>query len=193
MTHRVTRERSLPLVACLSSLVAFFQFFDLSRLSSCQARFRDIFLIRLLVIIFTNGRNTNGNGGRGRAVDEAKQSWAVWLGTDEAVRWVYLIFGFCAIGLLMICSVFDQCDLLRRCGTAISHRWSAELWQSFKGDTGCPNSNGCLYGFEPAKIRRPSFLFHLLQIPFLLFFEPVMAAKVAGCLLRKLAIFSVYW
>ncbi|MDQ6787290.1 MAG: hypothetical protein M3033_10825, partial [Acidobacteriota bacterium] len=37
------------------------------------------------------------------------------------------------------------------------------------------------------------FLFHLLQIPFLWFFEPVTAAKVAAIFYGSLAIFSVYW
>jgi hypothetical protein len=37
------------------------------------------------------------------------------------------------------------------------------------------------------------FLFHLLQIPFLWFFEPVMAAKVAAVTFSSLAIFSVFW
>ncbi len=37
------------------------------------------------------------------------------------------------------------------------------------------------------------FLFHLLQIPFLWFFEPVMAAKIAAVFYSSLAIFSVYW
>ena len=37
------------------------------------------------------------------------------------------------------------------------------------------------------------FLFHLLQIPFLWFFEPVTAAKIAAVTFGSLAIFSVYW
>src|SRR4030095_2218765 len=37
------------------------------------------------------------------------------------------------------------------------------------------------------------FLFHLLQIPFLWFFEPVTAAKIAAIVYGTLAIFSVTW
>ena len=36
------------------------------------------------------------------------------------------------------------------------------------------------------------FLFHLLQIPFLWFFEPVTAAKVAAITFSTLAIFPVF-
>ncbi|HZH35350.1 MAG TPA: hypothetical protein VEX64_10945, partial [Pyrinomonadaceae bacterium] len=37
------------------------------------------------------------------------------------------------------------------------------------------------------------FLFHLLQIPFLWFFEPVTAAKVGAVVFATLAVFSCYW
>src|SRR5262249_2152509 len=37
------------------------------------------------------------------------------------------------------------------------------------------------------------FFFHLLQIPFLWFFEPERAAKIAAVVFGSLAIFSVFW
>ena len=46
---------------------------------------------------------------------------------------------------------------------------------------------------DPKDYADHHFLFHLLQIPFLWFFEPVTAAKVAAVFYSTLAIFSVYW
>jgi hypothetical protein len=122
-------------------------------------------------------------------------SWKEWLGTDEAVRWVYLVFGFCAIFLLMI--VLQRSTDAICCGDWDGYyhiRFSAELWNSFK-------SGGWLPEFKwlPLTVLNPNdyadhhFLFHLLQIPFLWFFEPVMAAKAATVFYATLAIFSVYW
>jgi hypothetical protein len=127
--------------------------------------------------------------------DEAKQSWAVWLGTDEAIRWVYLIFGFCAIVLIMVLLQFSTNAIC--CGDWDGYyhiRWSAELWNSFKGGHWLPEFKWLpLTVLSPAKYADHHFLFHLLQIPFLWFFEPVMAAKVAAVFYGSLAIFSVYW
>jgi hypothetical protein len=38
---------------------------------------------------------------RPRPAEKPRPSWKEWLGTDDAVRLVYLIFGFCFIVLLM--------------------------------------------------------------------------------------------
>jgi hypothetical protein len=126
---------------------------------------------------------------------QAKQSWKVWLGTDEAIRWVYLIFGFCAIVLLMILLQFSTSAIC--CGDWDGYyhiRWSAELWNSFKSGHWLPEFKWLpLTVLSPAKYADHHFLFHLLQIPFLWFFEPVMAAKVAAVFYGSLAIFSVYW
>ncbi|MGC2236720.1 MAG: hypothetical protein WA584_11195 [Pyrinomonadaceae bacterium] len=125
----------------------------------------------------------------------AKQSWTVWLGTDEAIRWVYLIFGFCAIVLLMVLLQFSTSAIC--CGDWDGYyhiRWSAELWNSFKGGHWLPEFRWLpLTVLNPKDYADHHFLFHLLQIPFLWFFEPVMAAKVAAVFYGSLAIFSVYW
>ena len=73
-------------------------------------------------------------------------------------------------------------------------RWSAMLWESFKSFSWLPE-----FKWLPLTVLNPSdyadhhFLFHILQIPFLWFFEPVMAAKIAAVTFGSLAIFSVYW
>ena len=33
--------------------------------------------------------------------EPVKQTWSQWLGTEDAIRWVYLIFGLLAIFMLM--------------------------------------------------------------------------------------------
>jgi hypothetical protein len=128
-------------------------------------------------------------------VEKAKQSWKVWLGTDEAIRWVYLIFGFCAIVLMMVLLQFSTDAIC--CGDWDGYyhiRWSSELWQSFKGGHWLPEFKWLpLTVLSAAKYDDHHFLFHLLQIPFLWFFEPVMAAKLAAVVYGSLAIFSVYW
>ncbi len=124
-----------------------------------------------------------------------KQSWQNRLGSDEAVRWVYLIFGFCAIVLLMVMLQFSTKAIC--CGDWDGYyhiRWSSLLWENFKHFKWLPE-----FKWLPLTVLNANayadhhFLFHLLQIPFLWFFEPVMAAKVATVFYGSLAIFSVYW
>jgi hypothetical protein len=124
-----------------------------------------------------------------------KQSWAVWLGTDEAVRWIYLIFGLCAAFLLM--TILQRSTDAVCCGDWDGYyhiRWSSLLWENFKQGKWLPD-----FTWLPLTVLNADdyadhhFLFHLMQIPFLWFFEPVMAAKVAAVFYGSLAIFSVYW
>jgi hypothetical protein len=128
-------------------------------------------------------------------IENAKLTWQQWLGTDEAVRYVYLIFGFCAIVLLMVMLQFSTKAIC--CGDWDGYyhiRWSSLLWDNFKHFKWLPE-----FKWLPLTVLNANayadhhFLFHLLQIPFLWFFEPVMAAKVATVFYGSLAIFSVYW
>lgn len=127
--------------------------------------------------------------------ENPKLSWKEWFGTDEAVRWVYLIFGFCAIVLLMVMLQFSTKAVC--CGDWDGYyhiRWSSLLWENFKQFKWLPE-----FKWLPLTVLNANayadhhFLFHLLQIPFLWFFEPVMAAKVATVFYGSLAIFAVYW
>ncbi|HSK73920.1 MAG TPA: hypothetical protein VK892_19635, partial [Pyrinomonadaceae bacterium] len=127
--------------------------------------------------------------------EDARHSWAEWLGTDEAIRWISLIFGFCATVLVMIWLQFSTQAIC--CGDWDGYyhiRWSWVLWESFKQGNWLPE-----FSWLPLTVLNPKdyadhhFLFHLLQIPFLWFFEPVTAAKVAAVVFASLAIFSVYW
>lgn len=124
-----------------------------------------------------------------------KQTWKQWLGTEEATRWVYLIFGLCAIVMLMVLLQFSTDAIC--CGDWDGYyhiRWSALLWESFKNGQWLPEFNWLpLTVLGPDTYADHHFLFHLLQIPFLWFFEPVMAAKIATVFYGSLAIFSVYW
>ncbi|MEO8648569.1 MAG: hypothetical protein ABI539_05325, partial [Acidobacteriota bacterium] len=73
-------------------------------------------------------------------------------------------------------------------------RWSQLLWESFSSGHWLPTFKWLpLTVLNPQDYADHHFLFHLLQIPFLWFFEPVMAAKVAAVVYSTLAIFSIYW
>ncbi|HLM59484.1 MAG TPA: hypothetical protein VK308_01650, partial [Pyrinomonadaceae bacterium] len=124
-----------------------------------------------------------------------KQTWTQWFGTDEAINWVYLIFGFFAIVLIMVLLQFSTSAIC--CGDWDGYyhiKWSWLLWENFKQFKGLPE-----FLWLPLTVLNPQdyadhhFLFHLLQIPFLWFFEPVTAAKLAAVFYGSLAIFSVYW
>ncbi len=124
-----------------------------------------------------------------------KQSWKQWLETENATRTVYLVFGFFAILLMMVLLQFSTSAIC--CGDWDGYyhiRWSATLWESFKSFSWLPE-----FKWLPLTVLNANdyadhhFLFHILQIPFLWFFEPVMAAKIAAVFYGSLAIFSVYW
>ncbi len=129
-------------------------------------------------------------------IDETpKQTWKEWFGTEAAVNWVYLMFGLCAIVMVMTMLQFSTDAVC--CGDWDGYyhiRWSALLWENFSHGKWLPEFNWLpLTVLGPDTYADHHFLFHLLQIPFLWFFEPVMAAKVAAVFYSSLAIFSVYW
>ncbi len=130
-----------------------------------------------------------------KTAETPKQTWRQWLETDAAVRTVYLIFGFLVIVLLMRHLQF-QTDAIC-CGDWDGYYhigWSQELWNSFKSGHWLPEFKWLpLTVLNPTDYADHHFLFHLLQIPFLWFFEPVMAAKVAAVTFSSLAVFSVFW
>lgn len=130
-----------------------------------------------------------------QAAKAAKMSWKEWLGTEEAVRWVYLIFGLLATVMLMTLLQFSTQAIC--CGDWDGYyhiRWSSLLWENFSHGKWLPDFNWLpLTVLNPEDYADHHFLFHLLQIPFLWFFEPVMAAKVSTVFYGSLAIFSVYW
>ena len=127
--------------------------------------------------------------------EKTKPTWREWLATEEAIRWVYLIFGFFAVVLLMTLVQFSTAAIC--CGDWDGYyhiKWSSLLWENFRQGKWLPE-----FVWLPLTVLNPQdyadhhFLFHLLQIPFLWFFEPVMAAKIAAIFYGSLAIFSVYW
>ena len=128
-------------------------------------------------------------------VKTARKPFRDWLETDDAVRTVYLVFGFFMILLLMVLLQFSTSAVC--CGDWDGYyhiRWSALVWENFKSFQWLPDFNWLpLTVLNPTDYADHHFLFHLLQIPFLWLFEPVMAAKVASVFYGTLAIFSVYW
>ena len=126
---------------------------------------------------------------------KTKLIWKEWFGTEEAIRWVYLIFGFFTIVLLMILLQFSTQAIC--CGDWDGYyhiKWSSLLWENFRQGKGLPDFTWLpLTVLNQQDYADHHFLFHLLQIPFLWFFEPVLAAKIAAVFYGSLAIFSVYW
>lgn len=123
------------------------------------------------------------------------QTWSQFLDSPAAVRVIYLVFGFIAI--LMVMSFLQSRTDAICCGDWDGYyhiKWSSLLWDNFKQLKWLPT-----FEWLPLTVLNPSdyadhhFLFHLLQIPFLWFFEPVTAAKVAAVVFASLAIFSCYW
>jgi hypothetical protein len=129
------------------------------------------------------------------AANARKLSWRELLETEKATRITYLVFGFIAIVMVMGYLQFRTDAIC--CGDWDGYyhiKWSSLLWENFSHGKWLPR-----FDWLPLTVLNPNdyndhhFLFHLLQIPFLWFFEPVMAAKVAAVTFASLAIFSVYW
>lgn len=124
-----------------------------------------------------------------------KQSWAQVLESEKAVRVIYLIFGFIAIAMVM--SFLQWRTDAICCGDWDGYyhiKWSSLLWQNFSQFKWLPTFEWLpLTVLNPKDYADHHFLFHLLQIPFLWFFEPVTAAKLSTVFYATLAIFSIYW
>jgi hypothetical protein len=124
-----------------------------------------------------------------------KVGWREYLETEDAVRMIYLIFGFLAI-LMVMTFLQTRTDAIC-CGDWDGYyhiKWSWLLWENFKQFKWLPTFEWLpLTVLNPTDYADHHFLFHLLQIPFLWFFEPVTAAKVATIVYGTLAIFSVTW
>src|SRR3954454_19134986 len=124
-----------------------------------------------------------------------RMSWREYLDTEEASRVIYLVFGFLAI-LMVMTFLQTRTDAIC-CGDWDGYyhiKWSSLLWENFKHGKWLPTFEWLpLTVLNPRDYADHHFLFHLLQIPFLWFFEPVMAAKVAAVVFSSLAVWSVYW
>lgn len=127
--------------------------------------------------------------------ENPRLSWRQYLETEQATRIVYLVFGLIAIVMVLAFLQFRTEAIC--CGDWDGYyhiRWSQLLWESFSQGKWLPTFHWLpLTVLNPQDYNDHHFLFHLLQIPFLWFFEPVMAAKVAAVTFASLAVFSVYW
>ncbi len=126
---------------------------------------------------------------------DAKQSWSQFFEGEEATRYVYLIFAFIAIAMVMGTLQFQTQAIC--CGDWDGYyhiKTSMLMWENFSHGKWLPSFEWLpLTVLNPQHYNDHHFLFHLAQIPFLWFFEPVMAAKLAAVVFSTLAIFSVYW
>lgn len=125
----------------------------------------------------------------------AKLTWKQYLETESATRFVYLVFGLIAIAMVLGFLQFRTSAIC--CGDWDGYyhiRWSQLLWESLSQGKWLPSFDWLpLTVLNPQHYNDHHFLFHLAQIPFLWFLEPVMAAKVAAVVFGTLAVFSVYW
>ena len=125
----------------------------------------------------------------------SKPSWREYLETEQAVRTIYLVFGIISIALLMWFLQFQTTAIC--CGDWDGYyhiRWSSLLWENFSHGKWLPSFDWLpLTVLNPHDYADHHFMFHLLQIPFLWFWEPVMAAKVAAVVYSTLAVSAVYW
>lgn len=125
----------------------------------------------------------------------AKLTWKQYLESEAATRFVYLMFGLIASAMVLGYLQFRTEAIC--CGDWDGYyhiRWSSLLWESLSSGNWLPEFKWLpLTVLNPAHYNDHHFLFHLAQIPFLWFFEPVMAAKVAAVVFGTLAVFSVYW
>jgi hypothetical protein len=138
------------------------------------------------------------DGGAARAVsaEETRPTDAKsWLQSAEGLRYVYGAAGFVIIAAVFRWLQFSTNAIC--CGDYDGYyhiRWSSMLWDNFSQGKWLPEfTNLPLTVLSPDTYADHHFLFHVLQIPFLWFFEPVMAAKVAAVVFATAAVFSCFW
>jgi hypothetical protein len=124
-----------------------------------------------------------------------EQTWSEYFESEAATRLTYLIFGLIAIAMVMG-YLQTRTDAIC-CGDWDGYyhiRWSSLLWENLRQGKWLPTFEWLpLTVLNPRDYADHHFLFHLLQIPFLWFFDEVWAAKIAAITFATLAIFSVYW
>ncbi|MBC7898634.1 MAG: hypothetical protein H7070_01155, partial [Saprospiraceae bacterium] len=130
-----------------------------------------------------------------KAAVKAKSGWREYLETEDATRFVYLVFAFAAIVMVLSFTQFQTSAVC--CGDWDGYyhiKTSMLMWENLSQGKWLPTFEWLpLTVLNPQHYNDHHFLFHLLQIPFLWFFEPVTAAKVAAVTFASLAVFSVYW
>ena len=136
-----------------------------------------------------------GEPAEGTFPEAARTGWREYLESEEATRLVYLVFALAASAMVMSFLQFRTDAIC--CGDWDGYyhiRWSQLLWESLSSGKWLPSFDWLpLTVLGPEQYNDHHFLFHLLQIPFLWFLEPVMAAKVGAVVFATLAIVSVYW
>src|ERR1700755_2630656 len=114
--------------------------------------------------------------------ESSQRSWVEWFGSDDAIRTVYLLFGLAVIIIIMVRLQFATSAVC--CGDWDGYyhiRWSQLLWENFSQGKWLPEFKWLpLTVLGPQDYADHHFLFHLLQIPFLWFFDTERAAKVAA-------------
>ena len=141
------------------------------------------------------GRDIFDGAAHDEIVSDSRTETKNWLQSAEGLRYIYGGAGF-----VIIATVFAWLQFSTRaicCGDYDGYyhiRWSQLLWENFSQGKWLPDFKWLpLTVLSPDTYADHHFLFHVLQIPFLWFFEPVMAAKVAAVVFATLAVFSCFW
>lgn len=126
---------------------------------------------------------------------EPPSKWRTYLDSEHGTRLTYLIFTVIASAMVLGYLQFRTDAIC--CGDWDGYyhiRWSSLLWENLSQFKWLPTFEWLpLTVLGPETYADHHFLFHLLQIPFLWFFEPVMAAKVATVFFATAALFSINW
>ena len=118
-----------------------------------------------------------------------------WIPPDSTVRIIHLVVGAISIGVLfwqlqartsaICCGDFDGYYHIK---------WARTLWEGIKSGHFPPAFPWLpLTTLNAKDYVDHHLLFHIFQIPFAEFSDPVLGAKIASALFAGLAVFSCYW
>ncbi len=118
-----------------------------------------------------------------------------WIPSDSTIRIIHLVVGAISIGIFfwqLQASTSSIC-----CGDFDGYyhiKWTRTLWEGIKGGHFPPAFPWLpLTTLNPKDYVDHHLLFHIFQIPFAAFSDPVLGAKIASALFGGLAVFSCYW
>src|SRR5882724_2269122 len=118
-----------------------------------------------------------------------------FLKSESALRAVQLCTAAIAIGLIFWKLQFSTSAIC--CGDFDGYyhiKWARVLWDSIKGHSFVPAFPWLpLTTLNAAEYVDHHLLFHFFQIPFAMFADPRLGAKVASAIFSSLAVFACYW
>ena len=118
-----------------------------------------------------------------------------FLRTEAASRWLQLLVGAIAIGLVIWRLQFSTRSIC--CGDFDGYyhiKWSRMLWEGIRSHHFPPQFVWLpLTTLSPKDYVDHHLLFHIVQIPFTWFGDLRLGAKISATIFGSLAVFSCYW